>query len=117
MQFKLSRDPALWTGLAAAAIQFFSAIIFPLDAGQQAALNAAVVAIAGFVTAIWVRRDGQVAAIIGLAQALVSGGLHFGLDLSAEQQSAIMALVSTAAAAFVRTQATAKVTPLGDKQL
>lgn len=114
---KLSRDPALWTGLAAAAIQFFSAIIFTLSSGQQAALNAAVVAVAGLVTAFWVRRDGQAAAIIGFAQAVISGGLYFGLKLTPDQQAAIMALISTAAAMFVRTQVTASVDAGGVRQV
>jgi threonine/homoserine efflux transporter RhtA len=114
---RLSRDPALWTGFAAAAIQFFSALIFPLTSGQQAGLNAVVVAVAGLVTAIWVRRDGQAAALVGFAQAVIAGGLHFGLDLSPEQQAAIMAIVTTGVAMFVRTQVTAPVSAVGDRQV
>ena len=112
---KLSRDPALWTGLAAALIQFVSALIFPLSSGQQAGLNAAIVGLAGLITAVWVRRDGQAAALIGFAQAVISGALYFGLKLSPEAQAAIMALITTGAAMFVRTQVTAPVTADGDR--
>ena len=114
---KLSRDPALWTGLAAALIQFVSALVFPLTSGQQAALNAAVVAVAGLLTAFFVRRDGQVAAIIGFAQAVISGALYFGLKLTPEAQAAVMALVTTAAAMFVRTQAVAPINAAGVRQV
>lgn len=114
---KLSRDPALYAGLAAALIQLVSALIFPLSAAQQAGLNAVVVALAGLVTAFWVRRDGQAAAVIGCAQAVISAALYFGLKLSPEGQAAIMAVITTAAAMFIRTQVTAKVNADGDRQM
>lgn len=110
---KLSRDPALWLGLVAAFVSLVAAFIFPLSIDQQAVLNAVAVAVAGALTAFLVRRDGQAAAIIGLAQAVIACGLGFGLDVSPEGQAAIMALVSTAAAMFVRTQVTAKVDSAG----
>lgn len=112
-----SRDPALWLGLVAAAIQLFSALLLPLTAVQQTALNAVAVAILGMATAIWVRRDGQAAAIVGLAQAAIAVGLGFGLKLSPEAQGAIMAFVSTAAAMFIRTQVLAPVAADGVKRL
>lgn len=114
---RLSRDPALWLGLTAAVVQLVAAFIFPLSIEQQAVLNACAVAVAGLITAVWVRRDGQAAAIVGLAQAAIAVGLGFGLDISAEGQAAIMAAVSTAAAMFVRTQVTAPVSADGAKQL
>lgn len=104
---RLSRDPALWLGLVAAVVQLVAAFIFPLTGEQQAVLNAFAVAAAGLITAVWVVRDGQAAAVVGLAQAAIAVGLGFGLDVSAEGQAAIMAVVSTAAAMFVRTQVTA----------
>jgi hypothetical protein len=110
---KLSRDPALWLGLIAATVQLVSALIFPLSADQQTALNAGAVAAAGLATAFLVRRDGQAAALVGFAQAAIAVGLNFGLHLSAEGQAAIMAVISTASAMFVRTQVTAKVDAAG----
>lgn len=113
---KLSRDPALWLGLVAAVVQLTAAFIFPLSIEQQAVLNALAVALAGLATAIWVRRDGQAAAIVGLAQAAIAVGLGFGLEISTEGQAAIMAAVTTAAAMFVRTQVTAQVNAVGVAQ-
>lgn len=114
---RLSRDPALWLGLIAALVQLTAAFVFPLSVEQQAVLNAVAVAAAGLITAVWVRRDGQAAAVVGLAQAAIAVGLGFGLDISTEGQAAIMAAVSTAAAMFVRTQVTAAVSANGDRQI
>jgi hypothetical protein len=110
---RLSRDPALWLGLVAAIIQLTAAFVFPLTGEQQAVLNACAVAVAGVITAVWVRRDGQAAAIVGFAQAAIAVGLGFGLNISPEGQAAIMAAVSTAAAMFVRTQVVAAVDSVG----
>lgn len=38
------REPAVWAGLAAAAIQLVAAFVFPLSSEAQGALNAVVVA-------------------------------------------------------------------------
>ncbi len=113
---KLSRDPALYLGLFAAVVQLVAAFLFPLTTDQQAVLNALAVAVAGLLTALFVRRDGQAAAVVGFAQAAIAVGLGFGLDIAPEGQAAIMAVVSTAAAMFVRTQVTAKVTDDGLRQ-
>jgi hypothetical protein len=114
---RLSRDPALWLGLVAALVSIVSSFVFPLTVDQQAVLNAVAVAAAGALTAFLVRRDGQAAAIVGLAQAVIACGLGFGLDVSPEGQAALMAVVSTAAAMFVRTQVTAKVDAAGSPAL
>ncbi len=111
-----SREPAIWVAVAASALQLAVALGLALTGEQQAVLNAAVVAIAGFVTAVWVRRDGQVAAGLGVAQAAIAVGLGFGLKLSPEGQAAAMALLTALAAAFVRTQATAPVSAEGTPQ-
>lgn len=111
-----SREPALWIAVGAAAIQLTAAFFVTLTVAEQALLNAAVVALAGFLTAVLVRRDGQVAAILGLAQAAIAVGVGFGLDWGPEKQAAAMAAVTSLAAAWARTQMTAKVGPEGQLQ-
>lgn len=108
MDFRFSRDPALWLTLFATAVRLFAAFIIDLTDSQQAVLNAAATAIAGLWVAVWVRRDGQVAALLGVAQALLALAVGFGLDVSAENQAVIMSFVGAAAAAFIRTQVEAK---------
>lgn len=112
---KLSRDPAVFVAAAAALIQFVSAVITPLSVEQQSVLNGVVVALAGFVTAAWLRKDGQVAAFLGLAQAVISLALGFGMQISPEAQAAAMAVLTTAVGMFVRTQAVAPVTAAGTR--
>jgi hypothetical protein len=117
MSFKFSRDPALWLTLVATAVRLASAFVFHLTGEQQAVLNAAATAIAAMVVAVWVRRDGQVAALLGVAQALLALAIGFGLHVTAENQAVIMSFVGAVAAAFVRTQVLAPVSAVGDKQV
>lgn len=116
MTLKLSRDPALWLTLFATVVRLIGAFGIDLTDGQQAVLNAAATAVASLIVAFWVRRDGQVAAILGLAQALLALSIGFGLGVSAEMQAVIMSFVGAAVAAFIRTQVAAPVDPAGARQ-
>lgn len=117
MSFKFSRDPALWLTLVATAVRLASAFVFHLSGEQQAVLNAVATAVAALTVAVWVRHDGQVAAILGAAQALLALAIGFGLNVSAENQAVIMSFVGAVAAAFIRTQVVAPVNAVGDKQV
>lgn len=117
MSFRFSRDPALYLTLVATAVRLASAFVFHLSDDQQAWVNAAATAIAALIVAVWVQRDGQVAALLGAAQALLALAVGFGLHVSAENQAVIMSFVGSAAAAFIRTQVTASVNAVGDKQV
>jgi hypothetical protein len=86
-------------------------------ARTPAVLNAAATAVAGLIVALVVRKDGQVAAILGVAQALLALAIGFGLDLSAERQAVVMSVVGAVAAAFIRSQVVAPVSADGVKQL
>lgn len=114
--FKLSRDPALYLTLVATIVRFAAAFLFHITDSQQAVLNATATAIASFIVAFWVAKDGQVPAILGVAQALIALGVGFGLDVSAENQAVIMSVIGAVVAAFVRTQVTAPVSAEGVRQ-
>lgn len=114
---KLSRDPALYLTLFATMVRLAAAFFLHLSIDQQAVLNAAATAVAGLIVAFWVARDGQVAAILGVAQALLALGVGFGLHVSAENQAVIMSFVGALVAAFVRTQVTAPVSAIGARQV
>ncbi|GGN39377.1 hypothetical protein FHR83_006731 [Actinoplanes campanulatus] len=105
---KISREPALYLTLFATLVRLLAAFWLDLSDGQQAVLNATATAVAGLIVAVWVRRDGQVAALLGVVQAVLALAVGFGADLSAESQAVIMSFVGTAAAMFVRTQVDAK---------
>lgn len=113
---KLSRDPAFYVMLAATVIRLLAAFVIHIADTQQTLLNAACAAIGGLVIAVWVRRDGQIAALTGLASALLALAVGFGAHIDGEGQAAIMSFVGVAAAAFIRTQVTAPVAPDGRAQ-
>lgn len=102
------RDPALFASLIATAIKVISALVLPITDEQQAWINAVVAALIGLAIAVKVR-DGQVAAILGFAQAILSLAVGYGLSLSDIEQSLIMSLVGTGLALFTRTQVIAPV--------
>lgn len=113
---RLSRDPALYLTLFATAVRLVAAFWLDFTDAQQAVLNAAATAIAGLIVAVWVRRDGQVAALLGVVQAILALAVGFGLDISAEGQAVIMSFVGAAVAMFVYTAVTAPVDAVGARQ-
>lgn len=109
MSFRLSRDPALYLFLVATIVKLVSAFIIKVSPDQQAVINAVAIAVAAAIVAAVVKHDGQVAAILGVAQALIALAVGFGLHLSADNQALIMSALGAIAAAFVRTQVVAPV--------
>jgi nicotinamide riboside transporter PnuC len=107
------REPAVILATVSALIQFLSLFIVELTTDQQAVLNAVVAALIGVITAATVARDKLLPAVVGLGQAILALAVGFGADWSAEQQTALMALVATAAGMFIRTQVAAPVNEVG----
>jgi uncharacterized membrane protein AbrB (regulator of aidB expression) len=103
----LKREPAIWLTLVATAVRLLAAFVIDLTDTQQAWLNAAAAAAAGLIVAVWVKREGQVPAILGFVQALLS--VAFGLHMDAEHQATIMSFVGAFVAFYVRTQVVAPV--------
>jgi hypothetical protein len=117
MTWKFGRDPALYLTLVATGVRLFAAFFVHLTGEQQAVLNAVATAVAGLLVAVIVRHDGQVAAILGVAQALIALAVGFGLNVSAENQAVIMSFIGAVAAAFIRTQVVAPTSPTGVQQI
>ena len=117
MSFKPSRDPALYLFLVATGVRLLSAFVLHVDDETQALINALATAVAGAIVALVVVRDKQVPALLGVTQALLALAVGLGLDVSAENQALIMSFVGGLAAAFVRTQVTAPVSAIGDRQI
>lgn len=109
MKILLGREPALWLGLVTALIQLVSTFIWDISPEVQGAINAAAAAVLGFVIAAFVRHEKLVPAVTGLVQAMLALGLALGWQLSAADQSTVMAFVAAAAALWTRTQVTPKV--------
>lgn len=102
----LGGEPALWLGLFSATLQLAVAFWLPWPDTTVTIVNAAAAAGLGLVTAWGTRAvDGGSsfqAGILGFAQALLTVGLTFGLDITAEHTTAIMGLLAVVTAAFVR---------------
>lgn len=98
------REPALWLGMIAAAIQLLSSLWLPLTTGQQGVLNALAVAVFGAIAAFAVSRDQGVPALLGVLKAVIAVGLAFGLHWSPELQGEVMAFATALSAMWTRTQ-------------
>ncbi|MFC5744847.1 hypothetical protein [Actinomadura rugatobispora] len=111
----LGRDPAIWLGLVAIAVQFLVAWGVDLNEEHQALINAAATAAMGLLVALSVARDQIVAAAAGLLTAVLQLGVSFGWDLSQERIATAGALLTALLAAWLRTQVTAPVAPDGSR--
>lgn len=111
---RLIREPVLTaTPLLAPLVGVIMLFVTDLDAGTQAAVNGAAVAVAGLVSAALVARDKLAPAILGFAQAVIQVLAVFGLGFTAEQTTAVMGLVALAVGMYLRTQVYAKVDASG----
>jgi hypothetical protein len=108
MRLIWGREPAVfWAMVANVAMAVL--LLFPLDENVQGALNAAILAAAGFLTAAWVSVDAALPALVGLIKAGFAALLAFGTPLPDNVQVGILAIVTAAGAFFVRQQVTARV--------
>jgi len=103
------RDSALWLGLVAVATQLGTALYAPFSIEIQGLVNAAVVALAGVLTAAFAAADRVPPAVLGFIQAAMALALAFGLALTPYVQSAIMTALTAGFAAYARTQIVARV--------
>ncbi len=105
---RISREPALLLiGVLAPLAQLILSFT-PWSLGVITGLNAVAVAVAGLLTALFLRAAELVPALTGLGQAVLVLVLGFGLAVSPEQQTLYMTVVGLVVAAFVRTQVTPK---------
>lgn len=103
------REPAvLLMALVTPLIQIVSALIFPLTDEQQGILNGLAAAILGFVTAALVSIEKALPMLAGLVQAVIACALAFGVEITPEVQTAILAIVAAVVGFFVRTQVSPK---------
>jgi uncharacterized transporter YbjL len=97
----LGREPAVFFALAASVLL---AVIQFVNVPDQisGALNAAVLAGAGFATAAMVSAERALPALTGLVQAVFAVFLAYGSPLSESTQTGILALIAAVGAYFVR---------------
>ena len=105
----LRREPVQIVGFFAAGLQLIVSLLAPLTIGQQGAINAAIVVVAGVVAAFAVSAEKAAPLIAGLIQALIALAASFGLLLAPQVQGALMTLVTAGIAFYIRTQVVANV--------
>lgn len=109
------REPAVWLGLVAVAVQFLVAWGVNLSEEQQAGVNAVATLAMGLAVAVTSARDQIVPAASGLLVGVLQLAVSFGLDLSQEKIATAGALLTALLAAWLRTQVTAPVTSDGSR--
>lgn len=100
------REPAQWLQLTSGLLIFLSPILH-LTGEAQGAINAALTALFGFITALAVSREKAAPLVAGLLKALIAVALAFRLDLSPDMQVGIMVGVEAIVGFFLRTQVVA----------
>lgn len=106
MNNEMSGEPALWAALVASGVQLLAAFWLPLSDDAVAGINAVVLALAGVwvaFTTVSADRGGSIkAAILGVAQALVSLAITFGWQVEPEAVATLMTFVGLAVGMFIR---------------
>lgn len=103
------REAAVAPGVVAVAIALVGAFYAPLTPDLQGLIDAAATALAGVVTALLVRDDRSLPAMVALLHAAFELCLGLGLQISTDRQAAVMAAVTALTTAWLRTQLYAKV--------
>lgn len=96
-------DPSAMVAIVASLVQVLLVFSVPgITDVTAGAIIATVTALSGLVTAYLVNRNRLIPAITGFVQSLIALAVGFGLTLSEEQISAMMALVTVVAGLVVR---------------
>lgn len=109
------REPAVWLGLVAVAVQFLVAWGVDFSGEQQAGINAVATLVMGLAVAVMSARDQIVPAASGLLVGVLQLAVAFGWDLSQERITTAGALLTGVLALWLRTQVTAPVAADGTR--
>lgn len=109
------REPALFAKLSAVLIMLLSTTFTHWSGETQGIVNAAVLAVAGFVVAWKVAHEKALGMLSGVAGALLSLAGAFDWHLTAEQNTAVMSAISVAVAFWLRGQVSAPIDVYGNK--
>ena len=107
----LGREPAVLVGFIESVIALIVAFQLGLDA-EHASLVMAVVSSAFAVYMAWVIKDTLLGASVQLMKAALALAAGYGLDLSEQQQGAVLALIPVTFALWQRTQSSPVLYPI-----
>lgn len=107
----MNREPVvIFQALVVPALMAVS-LVFGFSDDTQALVNAALLALGGFVAAAGVSVRSALPLLSGLVKAVFAVVLGFGLDVPGNWQAAVMGVVAVAVAFFTQSQVTAKNPP------
>jgi hypothetical protein len=109
----IKRNPVVFLALVASGIMVFSGLIHPLTIDLQGALNGATKAVVGIILYYSLAKDGGLALIVSLAEAVLALALALKLRMSPDNQAALMSFIGIAASFFVHSNVTAPITADG----
>lgn len=108
----VGREPAVFWAMVATLAQALL-LLAPWSDEVHGALNAAILAAAGFATAAMVSVDSALPALAGVIKAVFAVVLAFGLSVPDNLQVGILAIVTAAGAFLVRQNVVAPVAAAG----
>jgi hypothetical protein len=97
------REPAAWVGLIEAFLFLLTASVLDWSQEQVALVMAVVLAVSGAYTA-WVTKDTMLGVVVGLAKAVLTLLIGFGINIAPELMAAILGFTTVAVGFFQRTQ-------------
>lgn len=108
------RDPAvLVTQVNAGLLALI--LLLPWQETLQAAVGGVITAVGAVVIAVAVRRDGQLAALVGVARTVVALAVILGVQWDPAYQILLIAAFETVAGIFIRDRVVAPVTEDGSR--
>lgn len=105
------RDPVVLTQALIVPTLMALSLLAHLGVDAQAYLDAALLAIGGFVAAAFVSVDAALPALAGLAKAVFALLAGLGLNFDPVLQTTVMGVIAAATAFYVRTQVAASAAP------
>lgn len=103
------RDPATVVAQIVSAVIALVVLLPGITEGLSAAIVAVATAIGGFVVAAFVRRDGQLAAIVGMGRAGIALIVLLGVPWAPAYQVLLLVAIEQVASLFVRDRVVAPV--------
>lgn len=112
----LGREVALWAAVAKALVVVISLFAVNLTTDQQGAVNAVVACVLGIVVAIQVKAEKALPFVVGLVEAGIYLAASFGWNVTADRQTALLAVVGAIVAVITRDRVVAPIDEHGNRR-
>lgn len=110
--YAVRREPVVVVDALLVPILLAATLLFAWPENVVGVVQAAILALGGFVAAVGIGKDAALAALSGLAKAVLAVLLTFGVPISESWQTFVLTVVSVVVAFLTRPQVEAKVQPV-----